>query len=406
MFATARNATLVPPAAEGNDVTRRLFTSLCGFVFCANFGRVAFAPLLETFRTTFEVGTAGLGLVTTLVWVGTAVPRIPVGYLVTRVPRGRIVMGAGTLLTAGATLTALAPSLPFLHVGAVALGVASGAYYAAAVPLIGDLYPDAVGRAVGVHGVAAQAAAVVAPALTVALVAAVSWRAVFWLLAALGATLTLALVGVARRREGGVPAGSDRDFRAALSHWRIILAAVVMIGGAGFVWQGVFNFYVTYLVGSKGLDPGRAGTLLTVTFAAGLPAFWLSGRLADRLPHVPYILSLGAGVAGSVAALSAAESLAPLVAVSVALGLAAHSLFPALDAYVLGAIPDNRGSAYAVYGGLALLVQATGSGVVGVLGERFAFDAVFVGFAAGLLALVGLLATLYAAGGFPTGDAP
>jgi MFS family permease len=168
----------------------------------------------------------------------------------------------------------------------------------------------------------------------------------------------------------------------------------------------VFNFYVTYLVGSKGLDPGRAGTLLTVTFAAGLPAFWLSGRLADRLPHVPYILSLGAGVAGSVAALSAAESLAPLVAVSVALGLAAHSLFPALDAYVLGAIPDNRGSAYAVYGGLALLVQATGSGVVGVLGERFAFDAVFVGFAAGLLALVGLLATLYAAGGFPTGDAP
>ena len=384
-------------------MTRRLFASLCGLVFCANFGRVAFAPLLETFRTSFEVGTAGLGLVTTLVWVGTAVPRIPVGYLVTRVPRGRIVMGAGALLTAGAALTALAPSLPLLQVGAFALGVASGAYYAAAVPLIGDLYPDAVGRAVGVHGVAAQAAAVVAPTLTVALVAAASWRAVFWLLAALGATLTLALVGVARRREGGVPSGADRDFRAALSHWRIILAAVVMIGGAGFVWQGVFNFYVTYLV-EKGLSPTRAGTLLTVAFAAGLPAFWLSGRLADRLPHVPYILTLGAGVAVGVAALTVAESLVALVAVSVALGLAAHSLFPALDAYVLGAVPDNRGSAYAVYGGLALLVQATGSGTVGVLGERFAFDAVFLGFAAGLLALVALLTGLYLAGGFPTAD--
>ena len=384
-------------------MTRRLFASLCGLVFCANFGRVAFAPLLETFRTSFEVGTAGLGLVTTLVWVGTAVPRIPVGYLVTHVPRGRIVMGAGALLTAGAALTALAPSLPLLQVGAFALGVASGAYYAAAVPLIGDLYPDAVGRAVGVHGVAAQAAAVVAPTLTVALVAAASWRAVFWLLAALGATLTLALVGVARRREGGVPSGADRDFRAALSHWRIILAAVVMIGGAGFVWQGVFNFYVTYLV-EKGLSPTRAGTLLTVAFAAGLPAFWLSGRLADRLPHVPYILTLGAGVAVGVAALTVAESLVALVAVSVALGLTAHSLFPALDAYVLGAVPDNRGSAYAVYGGLALLVQATGSGTVGVLGERFAFDAVFLGFAAGLLALVALLTGLYLAGGFPTAD--
>lgn len=68
-------------------------------------------------------------------------------------------------------------------------------------------------------------------------------------------------------------------------------------------------------------------------------------------------------------------------------------------------MPDNRGSAYAVYGGLALLVQATGSGVVGALGERFAFDAVFLGFAAGLLALVGLLAGLYPTGGFPTTDA-
>jgi len=391
----------VHPAAEAVAVTRRLFGTLCGLVFCANFGRVAFAPLLETFRTAFGASTAGLGLVTTLVWVGTAVPRIPVGYLVTRVRRGRIVLGAGALLTAAAVLAASATSIPLLQLGAFALGVASGAYYAAAVPLIGDLYPDAVGRAVGVHGTAAQAAAVVAPTLVVALVATASWRAVFWLLAALGATLTVALVGVARQREGGVPSGADRDFRAALAHWRIILAAVVMIGGAGFVWQGVFNFYVTYLVASKGLAADLAGNLLTVAFAAGLPAFWLGGRLADRLPHVPYILTLGAGVAVGVAALTVAESFVALVAVSVALGLAAHSLFPALDAYVLGAIPDNRGSAYAVYGGLALLVQATGSGAVGVLGERFAFDAVFLGFAAGLLALVGLLAGLYLVGGFP-----
>ncbi|MFB6255514.1 MAG: MFS transporter [Haloplanus sp.] len=382
-------------------MTRRLFTSLCGLVFCANFGRVAFAPLLETFRTTFEVGTAGLGLVTTLVWVGTAVPRIPVGYLVTRVRRGRIVLGAGALLTAAAALTASATSIPLLQTGAFALGVASGAYYASAVPLIGDLYPDAVGRAVGVHGVAAQAAAVLAPTLAVALVVAVSWRAVFWLLAALGAALTLAVVGVARQRDGGVPQGADRDFGAALAHWRIILAAVVMIGGAGFVWQGVFNFYVTYLVSTKSLPPGRAGTLLTVAFAAGLPAFWIGGRLADRLPHVPYILTLGTGVAVGVATLTVVESLAALVAVSVALGLTAHSLFPALDAYVLGAVPDNRGSAYAVYGGLALFVQATGSGAVGVLGERYTFDAVFLGFAAGLLALIICLAGLYVAGAFP-----
>jgi MFS family permease len=383
-------------------VTRRLFGTLCGLVFCANFGRVAFAPLLETFRTTFDAGTGAVGLVTMLVWVGTAVPRIPVGYLVTRVARGRIVLGAGALLTVAAALTATTRSLPLLQAGAFAIGVASGAYYAAAVPLIGDLYPDRVGRAVGIHGTAAQAAAVVAPTLTVALVAAESWRAVFWLLAALGGLLTLTVLAVARRRDGGVPRGADHDFVAALAHWRIILAAVVMVGGTGFVWQGVFNFYVTYLVAAKGLPAGRAGALLTVAFAAGLPAFWLGGSLADHLPKVPYILTLGVGVAAGVAALTVAQSLVGLVAVSVGLGLVVHSLFPALDAYVLGTVPDNRGSAYAVYGGLALLVQATGSGVVGVLGERFTFDVVFLGFAGGLLALSCLLGALYLRGNVPT----
>ncbi|MFD1633689.1 MFS transporter [Haloplanus ruber] len=383
-------------------MTRRLFGTLCGLVFCANFGRVAFAPLLETFRTTFTVGTGAVGLVTTLVWVGTAVPRVPVGYLVTRVARGRIVLGAGVLLTVASALTATTTSLPLLQAGAFAIGVASGAYYAAAVPLIGDLYPDAIGRAAGIHGTAAQAAAVVAPTLTVALVAAESWRAVFWLLAALGVALTLLFLVVARRRDGGVPKGADHDFVAALGHWRVILAAVVLIGGTGFVWQGVFNFYVTYLVTVKELAPGRAGTLLTVVFAAGLPAFWLGGSLADRLPHVPYILTLGGGVAVGVVALTLAESTAALVAVSIVLGLVAHSLFPALDAYVLGTVSDNRGSAYAVYGGLALVVQATGSGVVGALGELYPFDAIFRGFAGGLLALLACLAVLHLRGTLPT----
>ncbi|WP_251342895.1 MFS transporter [Haloplanus halophilus] len=385
-------------------MTRRLFGTLCGLVLCANFGRVAFAPLLETFRTTFQVGTGAVGLVATLVWVGSAVPRIPVGYLVTRIPRGRIVLGAGLLLTVASALTATTDSLPLLQVGAFAVGVASGAYYASAVPLIGDLYPDRVGQMAGVHGTAAQTAAVVAPTLTVALVAAESWRAVFWLLAAVGATFSLLFLVVSRRRDGGVPRGADHDFLAALAHWRVILAAVVMVGGAGFVWQGVFNFYVTYLVTTKGMVAGRAGTLLTVAFAAGLPAFWLGGSLADRLPHVPYILALGAGVAAGVAALTVAGSLPALVAVSVALGLVAHSLFPALDAYVLGTVPDNRGSAYAVYGGLALLVQATGSGAVGLLGEIYPFDAIFRGFALGLLALLALLAALYLRGAFPTAE--
>lgn len=33
------------------------------------------------------------------------------------------------------------------------------------------------------------------------------------------------------------------DLTVALRHWRVVLAALLMIAIPGFVWQGLFNFY-------------------------------------------------------------------------------------------------------------------------------------------------------------------
>jgi predicted MFS family arabinose efflux permease len=384
-------------------VTRRLFGTLCGLVFLFSFGRVAFAPLLETFRADFGVGPAAVGTVTTLVWVGSALPRIPVGYVLTRVPRRRVVLAAGVALAVATAFTGTATSLLAVQVGALAIGVASGAYYVAAVPLVGELYPERVGRAVGIHGMAAQVAAVVAPAGVVAVLALADWRAGFLALSAATLLVTVALVRAFGAAQLPAAAGADSDFRAALSHWRLILAGTALVVVAGFAWQGVFNFYVTYLLEVKGLSRGLAGALLTVVFAAGVPGFLLSGRLADRLPRVPYILSILVAFTACLFALTVVRGLAALVVVTVALGYVVHSLFPALDAYMLSALPpDNRASAYAVFTGLALLIEANGSGAVGALvGAGYGFDAVFRGFVLlQVVAIVGLGAA-YLLGRFP-----
>jgi predicted MFS family arabinose efflux permease len=354
------------------------------------------------------VGPAAVGLVASLVWLGTGAVRLPVGYLLTRVPRHRVVVAAGVVLAAAAGFTALADSVRALQAGALLIGLASGAYFATAVPLIGDLFPEGVGRAVGVHGTAAQLAAVVAPTTVVVVLATTSWRGVFWLLAA-GSLLVTAVLAVVVRRTG-IPesAGADRDFRAALAHWRVIGTGILMIAAAGFVWQGLFNFYVSYLTATKGVTTATASTLLTVTFAAGVPAFWLGGRLADRLPLVPYIVGLLGGFATGLVALTVVGGLVGLVAVSLLVGYLVHSLFPALDTYVLGTLPaDARGSTYAVFSGLSLLVEGTGSGAVGLLTEAgYAFDVVFRGFAAGLVVVVVALVALSLAGRLPEPGAP
>ncbi|MFB6303150.1 MAG: MFS transporter [Haloferacaceae archaeon] len=383
-------------------MTRRLFGTLCGLVALVNLGRVLFAPLLEPLRAAFGAGPAAVGLVASLAWFGTAAVRIPTGYALTRIARHRVVLGTGLLLALGSAAAATAPSLVALQAAAFVIGASSGAYFVAAVPLIGELYPSGVGRAVGVHGTASQVAAVAAPGVAVATLAVADWRAAFWILAAAAVAVTGAFAVVARRTP--LPSvDRDRDFRSALAHWRVVLAGVAIVAAAGFVWQGLFNFYVIYLLAEKGLSLDAANLALTLLFAAGIPGFAVSGRLADRLPQVPYLLSLVAAFVCGLFAIVSVEGTVALFAVSVGVGFVIHGVFPALDAYVLGALPTaDRASAYAVFSGVALALESGGSWTVGALTDAgYAFGAVFGGAAVLLAAVVVCLASLYLAGWFP-----
>ncbi|WP_396612807.1 MFS transporter [Haloferax sp. S1W] len=384
-------------------MTRRLFGTLCGLVFLVNFGRVAFPPLVETLQTQFGVGPATIGVVTSLVWLGTALPRIPVGYLLTRVPRHRVVLASGTLLVLASAFTASATSIPMLQVGAFAIGVASGAYFVSAVPLIGELFPERVGRMVGIHGTASQVAAVAAAPIVVAILATFSWRETFWALSVAAAAVTLLLVVVSRDGSMDATTGADRNFMAALGHWKVILTGILLIAPAGFIWQGLFNFLVSYMTQAKGFGPTEASTMLTIVFAAGVPAFSLSGRLADKLPHVPYIFALLVAFSGALFALTVAQGFLAVAVVIAVLGYVIHSLFPALDTFMLSSLPsDVRGSAYAIFSGAALLLEANGSGVVGFLTEaNYPFEFVFQTLASALVVSVALLAVLYTVNRLP-----
>ncbi|OYR46604.1 MFS transporter, partial [Halorubrum sp. Eb13] len=168
---------------------------------------------------------------------------------------------------------------------------------------------------------------------------------------------------------------------------------------------GLFNFYVSVML-ARGLAPGTANALLTVAFAAGIPAFWASGTLVDRLPTVPYILGLVGAFTAGVFGLTVFRGALALGAISVLLGYTIHGLFPALDTYVLSALPaDTRAGTFAAFSGLSIAVEASGSGVVGALVEAgYPFAAVFRGFAAGLAVILGLAAALYWTDRLPAAD--
>jgi DHA1 family inner membrane transport protein len=393
-------------SVEPRCVTRRqLFGSLFAMVFVVNLGRVVFAPLLEPLRTALSADAAAVGLLATLVWLGSAAPRVPTGYLLTKVPRHYVVFGAGTLLAAATGLASVASNVRALQAAGLLMGVATGAYFIAANPLVSELFPDRVGRALGIHGVGSQLAAVGAPLVVGLALSVGTWRTAFRLMTA-GVLAATALFTVATWGTDLPTAGSeDRDMLGAVrAQWRIVVAGVVLVGAWGFVWQGVFNFYVSYLVGVKALTEPTARQVLSATFAAGVPAFAISGQLVDRLPVLPYILSVLGAFVALLVALTVTTGLWTVVAVSLGLGLVIHGLFPAVDTYLLGTLPDrHRASAYAAYSGSMMLIQAGGSWAVGTLRESaVAFDRIFQGFAGGLTVVLAVLVVGYLLGMLPT----
>ncbi|AHG03115.1 MFS transporter [Halobacterium sp. DL1] len=393
--------------SAGSDAGRvRLFGSLLALVFLVNFGRVVFAPLVAPLESEFMASEAAVGLVATLAWLGSALPRLPTGYLLTRVERHRVVLGTGLLLAVSSLGMTFAPTIEFVMLGALLVGLASGAYFVAANPLISELFPQRVGRVVGVHGTASQLAAVVAPVLVGLLLARYDWRAPFWLLSAAALVVTAVIYVFAGRADLPEAGNADRNLLGAIRRqYRIVLLGVVVVGTAGFVWNGFFNFYIKYLTSTKDVSAGTAQTLLTVVFAAGVPAFWYTGRLADRFRHVPLMLTVLGGFVLSLLAMTVVESVVGVALVSFVLGYAIHSLFPAIDTFLLDSLPDaDRASAYAGYSGAMMVAQAFGSVVVGtLLGMEYGYDLVFRVGALGVGVLLVGLVVLYRADRLPAG---
>jgi DHA1 family inner membrane transport protein len=377
--------------------------------FLVNLSRLVFAPLVQPVAADLDVTAASLGVVASATWVGSAAPRLPTGYLLTRFPRHQLVGATGAVLVVTSAATGLATSVVWLTLGAFLMGLSSGVYFVAANPLVSELFPERVGRALGTHGMLTQLAAVGAPLFIGGLLVIGDWQSIFFCISALAAVTTLTLLWATRRTSLPAAGATDRSMLAATqAQWPILLTGVVFVGLTGFLWNGLFNLYGDYLTVAKGIDPSTGRLLLSLTFAAGVPAFFLTGRLADRVPGVPLLLSIVGAFVACVLALTVVQGIVPVAAVSVVLGYVVHSTFPAVDTYLLASLPDHhRGSAYAVYSAAIGIVQSLGSGAVGTAVTRgVPYTTAFRTLAVLLGGVAVVLAGLYLAGRLPAGRTP
>ncbi|PYZ02945.1 MFS transporter [Halogeometricum sp. wsp3] len=211
-----------------------------------------------------------------------------------------------------------------LLVGAFTMGLASGVYLTAANTLVSELFPERPGRALGQHGVAAQLAAVGAPALISFVLVVGTWRTALQGIAVAAGVVTVAFTIIARRAQLPTPGAKTASSSARrVSSGTSLSPASLAIGVAGLVWNGLFGFGCTSRRASDCTGSGR--TLMLLAFGAGVPAFYVSGRLADRLPSIPYLLTILAAFTGCVLVLPSLTGFWSLAAFSVIVGYVIHS---------------------------------------------------------------------------------
>lgn len=260
----------------------------------------AFSMVQEGAKAEMRLSDYSLGLVQ---GVSAAVPlvlfSIPIGILVDRRSRVRLLIGLGLIWTAGTLLTAFAPNLPVLFAARMMAGIGTTGALTAALSLTADLCaPEQRGRAMlvvtlgkclgqaGAFALAGWLLGLLLHTSIPGLTGLAPWRATHVLLAAISLLLTLPLLALREPERREIVASIHAPLRVVTRElWarRAFLiplflgqVGVVMADAAAAIWAS------PVLSRSYGLAPQDfAAWMGALIFAAGVAGSILGGVAAD-----------------------------------------------------------------------------------------------------------------------------
>lgn len=279
------------PAAEPRGKVAQLSVLLC-CVLAANYARTALGPLQEAMGRDLALSDNQVALLQgPALAIPVVVGAIPLGFVIDRYSRARLLLFLAALDVAGSLLTGLVSSVAALFAARALVGLAATATFTAVLSVVADLFPaHQRGRANTVVSIAQIAGMSAAFALGGALLErghaeSHAWR---WAMAEMSgplvATAALALALREPPRSEVLAVGRSRggdwqelwDVRGVLGPLLAGVVAVETALGAALTWAA------PALSRSLALSPGRVGVVMaTALTVSGILGPILGGTLAD-----------------------------------------------------------------------------------------------------------------------------
>ena len=337
-----------------------------------------FLPSLPTIGAVFGAAPATAQLTVTLFLMAFAASQLVHGPLSDRVGRRWVLVGGLALYTAAGLACAVAPTMSVLIGARVlqALGGGTGPVVARAV--IRDLYDrERAARIFSYMGVAQALNPMLAPVAGGYLHDAFGWRAVFVVLAGLGALfVALMIVGVSEtnvRRDPTAlhPGQLGRNVAALLSdrsYLAYVLVNALMFGGQ-FAFISGSSFV---LIEGLGVSPSVFGLCFGAVAFGIMSGTVLSGRFGaalglDRTIQAGTALGAAAGLVLAGLAWSGVRTVAAIIAPMFVFAVGLGLTLPNGMAGAIGPFPRMAGLAAAIAG----FLQLTGSALYSVAVGRY-----------------------------------
>jgi len=385
------------PGAVLGGYRGRMLLSLSAAWAILQTGRFALAPLLPAITADLAISAATAGIAISALQAAYAATQYPSGRYSDRAGRATLVVPGLVALVCGFALVGVATSFAAFLAGAVVIGFGKGLFASPSRALLYELFDRRRGRALGIYTAGTDVGGLIAAGFATAVLAAATWRALFWpvalALAALGALYIVLNREPYTLSRPPLRTGETVKRLAGTAERRLVLGAYTLF----FVFvSGFITFLPTFLGATKGYPETVASAIFASVFVVGLVTKPVTGSLSDRFDRT-LVGATGLAVAGgALLCLVAAPSLPVVLASLVVLAVGYKTQFPLADALVMETAPAaNVGGDLGAAKALFLGAGSLGPALVGVVATRVGYGGAYVLLAGALFASGALLAWRY-----------
>ncbi len=353
-------------------------------------------PLWPAIRDQFGIDYTRFGFLLAAFGIAQGVSNLPWGWLADRIGQRVLVLAGISGVALAGLMIGLAESYAMMLVGLILLGIVSGAYHVAAVPIITrSVPPQKKGSALGLHMIGSSTCFLAAPLIAVAIAGVWTWRAPLIILSVpifiFGIYLYVLLrrFPLADRQALEQKQGEGVEEPAKVFKWWSLLPFLTLsIVGVSFS-QAPQSFLSLFLVDRYGASQATVALFLTIISAGGLLAGPLGGYLSDRFGAPRVLLTGFLLCAPLIYLLNWVPFPLPMLLAFLLISMVNYVRMPVTEMYIMNHAPERyRSTMLGAYYFAGNEVLSAFTPVAGFMIDRLDFHMTFTILAAAVFLLV------------------